>query len=396
MIRAPDHRPTAMLPRLLTSLLILLGFAGSVSARTLFVEVEVLHEAGLLGKGELNALLASPQLRVEAHYRAGKLIDGATARREKILPIGSKLFAIGQITMLTGAQIVRQGRGLRFRVDEAHQAHASYRLESLRLALPVAPGPGRPQPEVDITLNDDLKRQGAHETVMLSRNPAFEIGLRLRYRWDDASGDYMLAPLPCHGEVQSLGKGQYRFRPEQRLLRLLGTIDFGGVGQKIPPGARRFMLAPPYPTALAEWRIGDQQLVQVPTAAKTLEAMTLHVERKGADGCRYMRTYDAWFADGKPVKVVRSGYGLYTDACEEPKANEGTTEMRWNDEGTLAYFMASTHLDTRLWDDFRAGGVASNPACAADLSPTPGKREVDALHDEFMGLRAAFLKGGKP
>jgi hypothetical protein len=384
-----------MLPRLLSSLLLLLGFSGSALARTLFVEVEVLHAPGLRGNGDLNGLLTSPELRVEAHYQPTKLIDGATARREKIMPIGSKLFAIGQITSLTDGQIMRQGQGLQFRVDEAHPAHASYRLESLRLVLPIAAGPGRPQSEMDITLSNALERQGAHETAVLSRTPAFEIGLRLRYRWADAPGSYVLAPLPCDGEVQALGKGQYRFRPEQRLLRLLrlmGAIDFGSVGQQIPPGARRFMLASPYPAVLADWQVGDQQLVQVPAAGRVLEALTLHIERKGLDGCRYMRTYEAWLADGKPVKVKRSGYGLYTDVCEEPKADEGTTEMRWNDDGSLAYFMESTRLGTRLWDEFHAG----NPACAADQSPPPGAHEVDTLRDEFIHLRAAFLKGGQP
>ena len=381
-----------MLPRLLTSLLVLLGFAGPVSARTVTVELEVLHVAGLLSQTELTALLASPQLRIEAHYQPTRLIAGETARREKIMPFGSKLFAIGQITTLQGAQIERQGRSLRFRVEDTHAAHASYRLESLRLAVPIGPGPGRPQPGLELTLTNPIARQGAHESVFLSRNAVVELGLRLRYRWDDAQGDHVLAALSCDGEIQSLGKGQYRFRPDQRLLRLFATTDFGGSGQKIPAGARRFMLAPPYPAPLGDWQVEEQQLVQFRVDGRTLESMSLRVERKGADGCRYMRNYDAWFADGKPVKLQRSGSGLHTDTCEEPVANDPTTEMRWDDDGSLAYFMETSRLATRMWDGFRTG----NPACAADLSPPPSSAEVAALRDEFVRLRAAFLKGSKP
>lgn len=378
-----------MLPRLLTSLLIFLGFAGPVSARTLNVELEVLHVAGLLSQAELDRLVASPELRIEAHYQPTRLIVGETARREKIMPIGSKLFAIGQITTLRVAQIERQGRSLRFRIDETHSAHASYRLQWLRLAVPITSGPGRPQPDLEVMLADTVANQGAYESVFLRGDSAFTLGLRLRYRWDDAQGDYVLAALPCDGDIQALGKGQYRFRPEQRLLRLFGTLDFSSRGQ----GAKRFMLAPPYPAPLGDWQASEQQLVQLQAEGKTLESMSLRVERKGADGCRYTRNYDAWFADGKPVQLKRSGYGMHSDTCEEPVASDPTTEMRWNDDGTLGWFIESSRLSaTRVWDDFSA----TNPACAGEQSSPPSSAEVASLRDEFVRLRAAFLKGSKP
>lgn len=378
-----------MLSRLFLSLLILFGFAPPALARTLAVELEFLHLAGLLTQDELNALLANPQLRVEAHYQPEKLIDGVTARREKVMPIGSKLFSLGQITVIPAAQITRQGKGLRFAVEDSHPAHASYRLQSLILMAPLPPGPGRPQPHLEVTLADSLERQGAHEKAFLNRNAAFTLGLRLRYRWNDAQGAFASQRPGCESDIQALGNGEYRFRPEQRLQRLLGTIDFGGVGQKVPAGARRLLLAPPYPAPLTDWQALDQQLVQLVAERKTLESITLQMERTGPDACLYTRHYNAWFADGKPVQIKLSAFGLHTKKCEEPR--EGTTvEMRWNDDGTLAYFMESSRLGTRLWDSFRAGG----PSCEAQKQPTSG--EVDALRDEVMRLRAAFMKASKP
>lgn len=381
-----------MLPRFLTSVLILLGFSGPISARTLSVELEVLHVAGQLSQAELNALLASPRLYIEAHYQPTRLIAGETARREKIMPIGSKLFAIGQITTRQGTQIERQGRSLRVRIDDTHPAHASYRLNALRLAVPIAPAPGRPQPDMEVWLANPVARQGAHEQALLSRNSAFDLGLRLRYRWDDAPGEHVPVPLSCHDDIQALGKGQYRFRQEPRLLRLFGSIDFGSSGQKIPAGARRFMLTPPYPSPLTGWQLVDQQLVQLRVDGKTLESLSLHAERQGSDGCRYMRNLDAWFADGQLVKLKRSGHGLHTSTCEEPAASEPTTEIHWNDDGALARFVESSTLATRVWDAFRA----SNPACTADQSPPPGSAEIAALRDEVDRLRSAFLQGSKP
>ena len=131
-------------------------------------------------------------------------------------------------------------------------------------------------------LEDPVAHQGAHESVFLHGNKAFTLGLGLRYRWDDEQGDYLLAALPCDSDIQALGKGQYRFRPEQPLLRLFGTLDFSSLGQ----GAKRFTLAPPYPAPLGDWQAREQQLVQLQVEGKTLESMSLRVERRGADGCR--------------------------------------------------------------------------------------------------------------
>lgn len=165
-------------------------------ARTLAVEVEVLQLSGQLPASEFDALLVHPQLRIEAHYQPTKLIDGVTARRERIMPIGSKLFEIGQITTLTGTQIVRQGRTLRFTAEDAHPAHVSYRLNSLLLAVPIAPGPGRPQPDLQIQLVNPLNPKGAHAVQAQQITPAFELQLCVRYRWSDTPPE-QTTPTVC-------------------------------------------------------------------------------------------------------------------------------------------------------------------------------------------------------
>ena len=82
-----------------------------------------------------------------------------------------------------------------------------------------------------------------------------------------------------------------------------------------------------------------------------------------------------------------------TDTCEEPVASDPTTVMHWNDDGTLGWFIESSHLSaTRVWDDFSA----TNPACAGERSSPPTSAEVAILRDEFVRLQAEFLKGSKP
>src|SRR5688572_7786485 len=122
--------------------------AGTALARDLQVEVEVLHIGGMLAPAELESVLANARLSIEATYHPTRLVEGINARRERTMPIGSKLIGIPQRLNLQGTQVERQGRSLRFQVADAHAEHADYRLHSVALRAPIAPGVGRPQPDL--------------------------------------------------------------------------------------------------------------------------------------------------------------------------------------------------------------------------------------------------------
>lgn len=376
-----------MPPRFLTSLLVLMGFAGAAPARDLQVDVEVLHIGGLLPPEELAALLASPELKVEAHYQPTRLIDGVTARRERILPLGSRLFAIGQVRTLSGAELARKGQGLSFRVGEAHAAHESYRLQSLYLRVPIAAGLGRPQPDLEVMLSEEVPKSGAHERAFLGRYGAFDLGVRVRTRWDDATGAFTVASSLCSDTVQSLGNGQYRFRPSHPLAGLFTILS--PVVQSDPParpvaGQSHGQLRAPYPEPLTGWQLSRNHLVRMTVAGQPLERLSVYAEQSGAGACRRSRAYEALFAGGQAVAITRSvdesECGPGGDAANQSQS----VEARWLDNGSLADYVSNSPQGSRAWHAFPAAPPAQ---CRGD-GPPPAD-EVERLKAEVQRLRAA-------
>jgi len=374
-----------MPPHLLTSLLVLMGFAGAAPARDLQVDVEVLHIGGLLSPEELAALLASPQLKVEAHYQPTRLIDGVTARRERTMPLGSRLFAIGQVQTLSGAELVRKGQGLSFRVGERHAAHESYRLQSLNLRVPIGAGPGRPQPDLEVALSEEVPKSGAHERAFLGRYGVFELGLRVRTRWSDATDAFTVAPSLCSDTVQSLGNGQYRFRPSHRLAGLFTLLS--PMVQSDPParpvaGQSHGQLRAPYPEPLTGWQLSRNHLVQMTVAGQPVERLSVYAEQSGPGACRRSRAYEGLFAGGQAVAITRSVNESGCSASGDPFSQ--SVEVRWLDDGTLADYVSNSPQGSRAWNAFSA--VAAKQ-CGMDAPPPAD--EVERLKAELQRLRAA-------
>jgi hypothetical protein len=374
--------------RSLATLLISLGLcAGPTLARELQVEVDVLHTGGMLSASELEAMLSDARLSIEAVYQPTRLIDDVTARRERTLPLGSRLIAIPQSQSLRDSQVKRQGRTLRFQVADIHPGHADYRLHQLALRTPVAPGMGRPQPDLQIDLLNPVPRSGAHETAAYGRYGAFDLGLRLRYRWSDEQGAARVAALTCHADIQLLANGQYRFRPQHRLaglFRFLTPIVQSDPPTRPPAGQRSLWLREPFPGPLAGWKLSRNHLVQLQVDGQTVERLSLYGEQTGSGSCRGTRSYEALFAGGQLVALQRS---VHEDSCKGADVTYShSVEAEWLDDGSLARYMSNTPGASRTWDGFSAAAGAS---CGTGAAPSTD--EVRALKTELQEIREALL-----
>jgi hypothetical protein len=375
--------------RSLFTLLVSLGLCTAPAlARELEVEVQVLHIGGLLSAAELEAMLADPRLGIEAGYQPARLIDGVTARRERTMPIGSKLFAIPQTLALTAAQIERNGRTLRFKVPEGHPAHDSYRLNDLTLRTPVSPGIGRPQPDLRIDLLNPVPKSGADDQPVYGRYGVFDLGLRLRYRWGNEQHAAKPSALICHADVHATGDGQYRFRPRHRaagLFRFYASVVQSNPPSRPPAGQRSQQMREPFPEPLTGWKLSRNHLVQFQIAGLSVERLSVYGEQAGPGPCRRTLGYEALFADGKPVTLQRS---LYEDSCKGADTTAShNVEAEWLDDGKLARYVASTQTGSQSWDGFAA---AADARCAVD--PAPSAAEVQALQTELQRIRTAFLR----
>ncbi|HET9404082.1 MAG TPA: hypothetical protein VFO57_05840 [Burkholderiales bacterium] len=362
--------------------------SGAALARDLQVEMEVLHIGGRLAPAELDALLADERLTIEAGYQPTRLIEGDTARRERTMPFGSRLFAISRQLELQGAQVERSGRTLRFRVADVPADHDGYRLNSLVLSIPVAPGPGRPQPGLSLNLLNPVPRSGAQETAFLTRHGAFDLGLRVSYRWSDARGAAAPAPTVCNGDVQPAGAGQYRFRPRHPLAGLMRFL--ASDVQSDPPsrpvaGRESLRMREPFPEPLTGWKLSRNHLLRLQVDGQSVERLSVYAEQAGPGHCRRARLYEALFAGGRAVTLQRS---VNENECGAGDPDSRSVTADWLEDGSLARFLTSTNKGSQTWDGFAA---TADPACGPGAAP-PSPGEVQALIAEMQRLRDAFVR----
>ena len=376
--------------QLLFTVLLFLGLnMGPAMARDLQVEVEVLHIGGMLAPAELESVLADARLAIEATYQPTRLVEGVTARRERTLPIGSKLIPIPQQLNLQGEQVERKDRSLRFQVADDHAGHADYRLHSLALRAPIAPGTGRPQPDLTIDLLNPVSKGGAQETALYTRHGAFDLGLRVRYRWSDAQGAATAAATVCQVDIQSLGGGQYRFRPQHRLAGLARFL--ASDVQSDPParpraGQRSWRLREPFPEPMTGWKLSRNHLLQLQVDGTPVELFSLYAEQAGSGHCRRSRSYDALFAGGKAVSMKSSVYE--TECAADGSSSNRSVEASWLDDGSLASYQVNTQNGSQSWDGF----AAAAPAVCGKSPSAPSREEVQALMADLQRIREAFLR----
>jgi len=370
-------------PRFFSAMALLLSslWPGSAPARDIEVEVEVLHAGGPLGPAELDAMLADTRLGVEALYQPVRLIEGVTARRERVMPIGSKLFAIPQTLNVSGAQVERAGRTLRFRLPDVPPGHDLYRLRQLTLLLPVPPGPGRPQGETRVSLYDAAPRDGAWETARFGRYAVLEFGLRLRHRWSDAQGAMQAEKLQCHPDIVPLGGGQYRFRQNPRYagyFRTLGPVVSSDPPSRPPAGQTSHRMHEPYPEPLAGWKLSRNHLVRLQLDGGVVERFSIYGEQTGAGACRRNRGYDALF-DGDQLVIAQTTFT--ENGCGGADSYRShSVEAHWGVDGKLERF----HAGGKSWD-----GIAAAGGCPTDAGPPAG--EVEVLKSELLRMRGAFF-----
>ncbi|MGQ0751420.1 MAG: hypothetical protein ACT4PS_12860 [Betaproteobacteria bacterium] len=375
---------------LILAMMSLWSSGAPAAARELIVEAEVLHIGGLLSATGLESMLADEGLIIEAHYSPTRLIEGETATRQRTMPFGSRLFAIPHYVNLKGGQIERTARSMRFRVADVPPEKDYYRLSRLELRTPVAPGRGRPQPHLSLTLVQTPPQPGAHETVSLITQSIFSLGMRVRSRWSDAQTTPAPPARGCGLDVQRLDDGQYRFRPHHTLAgfyRVLASDAASDPPQRPPPGQRSMRLSEPYPEPLTGWRLSRNHLLQFQVEGHSVERFSIHAEQTGSGQCRRTQGYDALYGNGRLVEIQRSAHH-YGCGAEESGPSE-TVQARWLDDGSLSWYLVSTSKGARKWDAFSAYEPA---LCRSDSDiAAPPDDVLGKLTSEFDRIRKAFL-----
>jgi hypothetical protein len=383
--------------RWLTTLGLMIGLqVAPASARTLQVELDFQHIGGLLPAAELDSMLASAQLRVDATYEPRWLIPGLTARRERILPIGSKLLPILQQMELSEQQIARNGRALSFSVNEKNPEHRGYTLSTLQLFMPIVAGFGRPQPTLEVILPAVPETGTAQQYGLLSRQGSVELGIRLRYRWSDACGAIQQQTADCDEQVQIVDADHYRFRPSHSHAGLYREL--ASAVQSDPPstavaGQRSLQLRLPLPAELQGWQLSRHHLLQLQVGDTQVERLSFYATREVSAECQRGLSYEALFADGQLVELE---HNHSASGCADEPADNLWLSASWLNDGSLARLLSTQgHAPTRSWEAF---GAAQPAACLNPDNPQshqPAAAQLATLEQQVAALqrlRRAFLK----
>lgn len=371
----------------LGALMVALGMHGAAPARTLDIEMEIQHIGGMLDPAELDAWLDSPALTIEAGYEPLQLIEGKTARRIRTMPMGSRLESNLHTVTLQGPQIERAGRTLRFRLNERPPAQEAYRLASVTLSVPVAPGLGRPEPSLRINLLHEPAMSGAHQSAVAGNFHAFVLGARLRYRWSDAGSDWMRRPPICGGDVREETFERYGFRPRHRhagLFEALSADVASDPPTAPPPGWKSFQMRAPYPPPIDGWQVTRNHMIRIDVHGARIDRLSIFAEHAVSGPCHRTRTYDALLSGGRYVRIERSDDAYGCGAGSPPGQ---IVRAEWLEDGSLAYFMQGPGADPAVYDAFSIG----QPAACGLLAQAPDAAPVEALKAEVDGLRGAFL-----
>ena len=377
--------------RWLAAMMVALGMQSqSAQARTLDVEVAFQHIGGMLEPAEFDAWLASPDLVIEAVYQPLRLIEGKTARRIKTMPMGSRLEPNLHTITLRGAQIERAGRALRFRLDEQPPTQELYRLFSVDLSVPIAPGIGRPQPTLRIGLLDDPATSGAHQAALSGNFHAFDLGARLRYRWSDAPAGWKRREPICGGDAREVDPERYRFRARHRHMGLFDALSpevSSDPPLKPPAGWKSFQMREPYPPPIGGWSVSRNHLIRLDVPGGRIDRLSIYAEQAGPGQGLRTRTYDPLLSGDRFVRIERT---VDEYDCEKGSPPSQIERAEWLEDGSLATYLQGSGANPAIYDAFSIG----QPAACGALAPAPDASQVDALKAEVNRLRKAFLANG--
>lgn len=354
---------------------LLLSLHTAAQARHLDVEVDFQYSGAALGSAELQALLASPGVQVEAGYQPARLVEGVTASRHRTMPFGSTLRADSQQVRLEGAQVERDGQRLRFRLPEIEKDGITHQLNTLWLVLPLAKGIARPQP-LRVRLMEPVAPTGAHQAPVFWPAGAIELGLRLRYRWSDAQGPWQRQPPDrCDPHVSVQDDDHYRFQPRPPHAGYVQDLR-----SRIASDTTLLAQAPP---PMEGWTLTRSQLGRYPPPGPPLEVVSFHAQQRGEGRCERSQSFALVFWAGRLVEYEHNN-GLRSCPGEAPPVD---VRARWDADGQLIAFSASTRGERER--EWRAPDAA---ACQApgQSSEAPAAEAVEALQSRARALREAF------
>jgi hypothetical protein len=255
------------------------------------------------------------------------------------------------------------------------------------LSVPIAPGIGRPQPALRLGLLHEPATSGAHQTAFSGNFKAFDLGARLRYRWNDAPSDWKRREPICSGDVREVDRERYRFRIRHRHMGFFEALSAEVSSEpplKPPAGWRSFQMHEPYPPPIEGWRVTRNHLIRLDVPGGRIDRLSVYAEQAGPGQCLRTRAYDAVLSGDQFVRIERS-----VDVYDCGKGFEPSQIARgeWLEDGSLAYYMQGSGANPAIYDAFSIG----QPAACGALSPPPDATQVDALKAEVNRLRNAFL-----
>lgn len=383
--------------------LLLFGGGGTASGQTLQVELEVQDVVGDLGAAELSAIFVDGGLRVIANYAPERLVVGRTARRDRVMPFGSRTTAILRESELQGSAIVRKPMGLAFDLSGQPPDGEDYRLSGFTMRLPLPKRPGYPHTAVFDQAAIPGKRESQQSAFVIEAGPLLLRG-RLRLRWGDAQPGWVpkkpdvsdcLAGYSADGPDHYLFAPVSRFRGYEAHLAEIGQREFQfesgeAYARALPAGVALSRMAPPLPARFAGLELGTNRRLTLVTGGHRVEQVSIVAHDPATASsfeCENRRSYSVLFADGRPVSARRELRGI--DCTPEGVGTASELEISWLDNGSVARYWEQL-LTLKNGREVVQGRHYWNSFVACRPQGALPEARVKAFLDELMQLRSSF------
>lgn len=384
---------------------LLFGGGATAGGQSLQVEIEVQDVVGDIGAAELSAIFADAGVQVVANYVPERLVVGRTARRDRVMPLGSRTTAILRESELQGAAIVRRPMGLAFDLLGEPAGGGDYRLSGFTLRLPMLKRPGYPA----VAVFDQGVIPGARESeqsaFVIEAGPLLLRG-RLRLRWGDAPPGWVLKRpeiSDCLAGYHTDGPDRYVFAPVSRFrgyeayLAEIGEREYqfesgAAYARALPAGLTLARLRSPLPAGFTGLELGTNRQLTLVAGKYRVEQVSIMARDPATVSsfeCENRRSYTLLFADGRPVSARRELRGV--GCSPEGVGTASELEVSWLDDGSVARYWEQQLLLKNGREVLQASSYWNSFAACRPQGPLPETR-VKAFLDELMQLRALFPK----